>query len=106
MRQNTGKKFYLQKETDKNTQTRDNLWIICFKQKHAKSKVAANNTKYTHSPTQTHKPVVGLRPEVFSEETQQQKMIKNDFFEKCIRTTTTRTSARERDMPEMSRETA
>lgn len=69
MRQNTGKKFYLQKETDKNTHkhTRDNLWIICFKQKDAKSKDAANNTKYTHSPTQTHKPVVGLRPEVFSE---------------------------------------
>lgn len=42
----------------------------------------------------------------FFGETQQQNMIKNDFFEKCIRTTTTRTSARERDMPEMSRKTA
>lgn len=61
-------------------------------------------TQNTH--TLTYTPVVGLRPEVFSEETQQQNMIKNDFFEKCIRTTTTRTSARERDMPEMSRETA
>lgn len=63
-------------------------------------------TQNTHTLTYTNKPVVGLRPEVFSEETQQQNMIKNDFFEKCIRTTTTTTSARERDMPEMSRKTA